>query len=213
MANAKGFFSSSVSFVFLLLLICSCGAESAVSDTYPENRRELLRAFRNSPKIIISYSHDTPYSAFYDSVAQSISSKESEIEILVKADDAISAEDLQTHAMLFLGKLPNSGMLSSMARDLPISFSEKALKIQDATFEEEGVILHLNTYPNPLNPSMPLWMTTGRQDEDVVQWFKDTPNGRNLNTWRQWGVEVFQGSQKLAMGQFAYSSDAPWQIS
>lgn len=213
MTNAKGIFSSSVSFVFLLLLICSCGAESAVSDSYPENRRELLRAFRKSPKIIISYAHASPYSAFYDSVAQSIASRESEIEVLVKADDAIHAEDLQTHAMLFLGKLPTSGMLSPVARDLPISFSEEALTIQEATFEEEGVILHLNTYPNPLNPSMPLWLTTGSQDEDIVQWFKDTPNGRNLNTWRQWGVEVFQGSQKLAMGQFAYSSDAPWQIS
>ncbi|MEM9934453.1 MAG: hypothetical protein AAF824_12590 [Bacteroidota bacterium] len=216
MGKANSILHLSRQIILLLLLstlISSCGAEFASSDPYPKNRRELLRSFRESGKLIISYSHNSPYHAYYDSLAHQMLTRNDRISTTVKTDQQLTKEDLQSHALLFMGTLPSTGPLSSLAGSLPVTFSKQCIDILGSRFEEEGMVVNVNTYPNPLNPMMPIWLTTGLTDEAIIDWLNRVPEGRAISIWGQWGIEVFGKEEKLAMGQFAYAGATPWKIS
>ncbi|MEO1624899.1 MAG: hypothetical protein AAFV25_07060 [Bacteroidota bacterium] len=174
----------------------------------PENTlpslQELNERFWQARKITIVYPAASPQSKDLQRLADSLHQNiRRYIEVTIKTDEEVQAEDWTKRALLLLGCPDNHQLLQELLPDLPFDFQNQQLQFDGQTFAHPTSSLVLPFYPNPLEPSMPLAVVTANSDQALLEFMtKQLAKGWRLFGFGNWGYELFQNNQRILLGLF-----------
>ncbi|MCG8605972.1 hypothetical protein MJD09_13395, partial [bacterium] len=131
------------------------------------------------------------------------------LEIVSKPDTAVTDEDIESYPLSILGSLGGNSLLARMQGSLPIKNIDSQLTIESLLTLNDNDVYSLSIYPNPLKPSLPISVTTGKSDESILEFLsKPTPQGY----FRAAEFAVFRDGQRIVLGFFEQKGRAPWTI-
>jgi len=119
----------------------------------------------------------------------------------VMSDEAALKMDWNAHGAVLYGTTRSNALLARWAARLPFRLGDGEITIAGITFKGPGVRL-IAAVPNPENPSLPLLIYTGTEDEAVV----------GIHALRH-GAEdfvVYRGDRKAASGRFGKDGARWW---
>ena len=193
---------------FLSLLGCHAQTQNVAEDDNPlPTRRQLARAFWNNHPYLIVYGNQNPlYGNKYKAVAEKIRQRLSDREVIVKADDEVTQQELAENILFLVGTPSSNQMIARLTGSLPIRFDKNCFSFSGKTYADSACVFSLPLYPNPLAPSLPVSLLTGISDAAISALY--------ANHWEsllreRWGYAIYQNNQRTVMGSL---SDSSWQV-
>ncbi len=145
----------------------------------------------------------------YKKCAEESVQKNRFVEMIVKPDTAVTAEDIQTIPISLIGTPTSNLLLRKMSDSLPIQFKNNNFSINKIITSEDQDIYSLRSYPNPLNLSMPIFLTTGNNDKRVIDFLARQDQSSVFTA----GDFVVYRDDKVALwGLFKQVKNGPWEI-
>ena len=87
-------------------------------------------------------------------------------------------------------------MLQELQTKLPIELNDSTFTFEEKTYSKETDVLKLFFYPNPYNPSLPLYLLTGNSNDYIQRFLEDNyPQDWGRLLWSSWGYEVHQKNE------------------
>ncbi|MCH6560310.1 hypothetical protein IH799_08160 [candidate division KSB1 bacterium] len=153
----------------------SAEESTVANDKKWPSKRELTRKLWQTRKMLQVYGTGNPeFTAGYKKCAEESIGKNRFVEIIVKPDTAVTAEDIQSMPISLIGTPQSNLLLRKVVDALPVQFIKGNFSIDKIISSEHNDIFQIRSYPNPLNPSMPLFVTTGNNDRRVIEFVSHT---------------------------------------
>lgn len=164
-------------------------------------RSALLQKFADGQKLtVVYYEGDRDLMAQACGVLEDFFHGSKDIEWV--SDMALHPTDLTGKSVLMVGDHRHH-LLKMLLEKMPLDMSETAFKFHDKTFDQDSDVLTM-VYPNPVDPTMPLFLLTGNQAKNLYPYIS-TPFARQ-------SVTVFRKNKIILEGQFVHEPDIPWQL-
>jgi len=199
----------------LLFLLLACDLNSEVNTTPtvptledPPTRRALFRKQYELKEIhLITQKSKTDYSELWKSMTGEIGRG-----LIPKfsTDDKWEKEDLSTKVIFLIGTWKDHEVIKQFQKEMPFSFQEKNLTFAQKEFQDPSNIIRISLFPNPLNPTIPMYLLSGNTDEEIIKFIK----GQYQNNWRNFvrssfGYQVYEKGKCQLTGFF---SESTWEI-
>jgi len=204
------FLSSFLSAVCLIVITQSCDIQGQQPQKQQDQVtiRDLYRKLRNHQRILIvdGWSNDSYRRELRDLVK---SYHQQRWQLEVKSYNQISSDDLISQPAILVGHSDQNFWISKFRDRLPFSVSGGNLIVGNDNFPYDTHGLALSYFPNPLNAEMPLGIITAGNES--LLW--DLVNHRlNLFNRGNWGYEVYQGVNRVLLGNLSQSGNHRWTV-
>ena len=205
-----GFAVLGVLFVGLTWMQSSQFAPSSDAETWPTRRALRNKLFQMRQWLWVYGTGDpnaaTEYRRFAESQADLTFRN---IEIVVKADTAVSETELRSRPVTLVGTPESNRWLRAVLPGLPLTYRDGRLALDRLLTLENRDVLSISLYPNPLAPSLPLSLITANRDDAVLDFVS------RVRRW--WYVRlgefvVERQGQRLVLGFFKQNKTRPWSI-
>lgn len=135
------------------------------------SRQELMRQLFAQQRLHIVYSGAQQairqgYESFYREHAG-----RRRIKITAFADRDFALDSLGAAPLRLVGALSSNRALQALLPQLPVESNEEGFVFAGRSYRDSTDVLQL-FYPNPRNPAMPLWITTGNSDAAILEHLK-----------------------------------------
>ena len=181
----------------------------------PINPRMFRRALYQGGKLFLIYgTHEERYAESLLETAKSLAQSYGDrLEVkLVPATD-LSTDSLATHPSIYLGPVGGLSILDSLLPDLPFDLSGDSLYFAQKPYSIAQRVWHLRSYPNPLNPYLPLGIITGVSTEAILSYINERLRRENNRFGRSpWDYELIQGDERMMMGYFSHKPEDAWSF-
>lgn len=177
-------------------------------ETWP-SKRDLWQKMREIRKELIVYgTGDRAACRAYRQFAEDYARRGRWYEFVAKADTAITAEEIRQFPLWLIGTPKSNSVLRRLREGLPFRYEEEGLAMGRYAFDDSSDVFVLSRYPNPLQPDLPISVTTGNDDAVVVH-FLESQHARSL---RGGDFRAFRGGLSLLLGFFRQEGGGPWLI-
>jgi len=201
--------------ICLLLSLFSCqinGQQHSVekSDNELPTRRELANPLWELKSATVVYPDESQLFTSEDiATIKRLESEEERFKITAIPANKLTEKDLREKIIVLVGTPKSNEWIAKLLPQLPFEISENWLSFDGQKFTDSSTVFKLPFYPNPLNPKLPLQITTGLNNVAVVDYINDfLENEQYFFEWSSWGYELFQRQQRIIFGNF---SDREWQ--
>lgn len=206
----------SLSALLLLTIVLTISLQSGLSEKFLNRdgvewstRRELFGKLRDIRKILFAYGTGNPeFLAAYRNYAQQIQTG-GWLEIIVKPDTAVTAQDLKSYPLWIIGTPASNSLLGRMKSALPVKISTSAISVKGFPSLEDKDVYTLSIFPNPLEPTLPISVTTGRSDQGILD-FLEKSSRRSM--FQVGEFAVYREGQRIVLGFFEQEDNGPWTI-
>ncbi|MFQ5709758.1 MAG: hypothetical protein ACE5HO_20070 [bacterium] len=171
-------------------------------------KRQLRRKLYEIRKELLVYGTGNEQAAAYQRFAENLASRVRGIDMIVKADSAVTEEELRSLPVWLVGTPSANSILKKIQGGLPVRPGDNGFVVAHYTFSDQSDIYTLGFYPNPLNRSLPIMVTSGNSDASILSHLQD----RN-----HWGLfpgdlQVMRDGLGVAYGFFRQSESGPWVL-
>ena len=179
----------------------------------PINPRMFRRALYQQGKLLLVYG--THEEGYLDPLREAASALAESYGDRIKVDlvpvTSFSPDSLASHPCLYLGTPSELPLADSLRPGLPFYFSGDSLFFAQKPYVMTQHIWHLRSYPNPLNPYLPLGMIMGTSTESLVAYVNERVQLENNRFARSpWDYELVRGSERVMMGYFSHKPENAW---
>jgi hypothetical protein len=203
--------------LFVLLFSCTTQGREPHAAAEPgqkgARRDELIDAYRSMGKLLFVYgTGDSSAASAYRKLLQSISHPRGRVTILVRSDREVTEAELQQSPLYLVGTPANNAVLQRLMPQLPFAMHDDHLQFNARSYAAQPT-LSLGFYPNPLAPHLPLSLTTGLHEQDILSQLEAAFGQQYF--WfsiSSWGYQVRQQGVRQVMGFFDDSDPAQWKI-
>ena len=199
---------------YLLLCLPLSGCQGQASNPVPatlENvtRGDLFRSMRSVGKMLVVYSSaDAEGGEAYRDILQKMSFGRNNPEIIIKDMAEVSAEECRSYPLFLVGNLAASKSNLDLVKLLPAKLRNDGFEFGKQQFAKHHTLM-LSFYPNPLNPSLPLTLVTGGEEQNILALLPDLTSFRR---WGSWGYQIYENERRIVLGDFSQDSDKRWQV-
>ncbi|NIR47899.1 hypothetical protein GWO43_05545 [candidate division KSB1 bacterium] len=212
--NKNKLFGITLSILIILSVLFLQSFDSGDSNTTTDDdrwptRRELFRKIREIRKIVLVYGTGNPETAsVYRDYAEGRARKSSWLEIVAKPDTAVSKNDIESLPISLIGTPDSNSLLRRVQGTLPINIEHGRISVENIISLRDEDVYHLSSYPNPLNPSLSISVTTGNSDKSIVEFLSEYegsyfPGGE---------FGVYRNGERIVLGFFNQGGGRPWTI-
>ena len=188
----------------------SAEESTGANDKKWPSKRELTRKLWQTRKMLQVYGTGNPeFTAGYKKCAEESIGKNRFVEIIVKPDTAVTAEDIQSMPISLIGTPQSNLLLRKVVDALPVQFIKGNFSIDKIISSEHNDIFQIRSYPNPLNRSMPIFVTTGNNDRRVIEFISHTDQS---NIFMAGDFVVYRDDKVALWGLFKQVKNGPWEI-
>ncbi len=198
--------------VFILQSFGFMSAEtfSNSNDKKWPSKRELRTKLWRARKILWVYGTGNPdFAAAYRKSAENSVKVNRHVKIIVKPDTVVTLEDIKSIPLSLIGTPASNSLLGKVAEALPIDFKDGRISMDQMISAEENDVLSLRNYPNPLNPSMPIYVTTGNNDASIVAHLSGS---QEAGLFPAGDFVVYRNRKVVLWGLFKQENNGPWEI-
>ena len=179
----------------------------------PTNPRMLRRAMFQTGKLLWVYgTGDAKSARSYEELGKQLANSYGDrIEVEVLPDTGFIDAHMGKGAVELMGTPANNSVLKRMLKNLPFGIQRDSLFFSDKSYKLARKVWVLQTYPNPLNPLLPLKVVTGSSDQEVLRYLQQIQLTRNNRFYRNpWDYELWEGSERKMMGYFSHERENAW---
>lgn len=174
------------------------------------SRGNLLRSFRASGKMLVVYPARSADADKYRSTLEKWSKAARRSQFVVLPDTSLS-EEMASQLPLFLIGSPQEHLwLQKWADRLPFSLQNDSLQFLDRRLPPSSV-LQIGFYPNPIQPSLPLCISTALHTEDLLPLFEQAAPGYGGSWAGSWGYQLKEGGITRMLGFFEENGPLAWK--
>ncbi|RMF60474.1 MAG: hypothetical protein D6743_14880, partial [Calditrichaeota bacterium] len=202
-----------LSLVFVLLQSFSFrpnGEPSGLSrnGSWPTSR-ELSRKLWELRKVLVVYATGNSKAAGeYEKIASRLAEKTRWFRFMVAADTSVSEDELKSLPLILVGTPASNSVLHRIQRSFPFHFSEEGFSAPDLFTANKRDVVVVPMFPNPLQRSLPLAVITGKDDEAILAFWRDSERfypGRAE-------FRVMRDGQRVVHGFFLADGKGSWKI-
>ncbi len=194
---------------FLLSAGCHSKGQSPNEDRLP-TRRELSNLLRQNRTLTLVYPSDKKYQDFYQNMVKELA-KNSRFRFEVKGveDKDLKRENIEKEILFIIGNVASSKTLTALKNKLPVKLEAHSFEFDNKTYRNSNAIFKLAIYPNPLNPTLPIYLLTGNDNRTIYQFLNQQYANNWLHLFRSWGYEIYQNKSLKVAGYF---SESTWRL-
>jgi len=167
--------------IFLCLLnIIACTSTGQTElpnntkDTEKPTKRQLRQSLRDQASITIVYGNqDLELAKAYQQILEQGAINFRWIDIVIKNESQLSDEAFKEQIIYLVGTPLSNARLAQIADQVPLQFGKDKFHFAEKEFAQEGDVINVASYPNPLNPSIPINLLTGVNDQSILQHLKN----------------------------------------
>jgi hypothetical protein len=203
--------------VLLLLVLLACSPQNAHPIDNPvddgTHREALIEAYRATRTMLFVYgTGDSSASKEYRALLAGMGAAGSRMKLIVRSDREVTDAELHAHALYLIGTPQNNAVLKRLLPQLPFAVTAQTLDFNQHQYGDHPT-LSLGFYPTPLAPDLPLSLTTGVHEADVLAQVRKT-FGQAFYWFAlgNWGYELQDGGRRKVMGFFDESDPKQWKI-
>lgn len=180
------------------------------TETRWPSQRELYRKLRDVRKVLLIYgTGNSETAAAYRKRAEFYANSSRWLEVIVKPDTAVTSAELKSMPLSLVGSPSSNRILRRMLPDLPIAFEGRNVRVENLMSLQPQDVYYLSMYPNPLEPALPISVTTGHDDEAILDALAE-PVRHFYSAGDFW---IARHQQKIVLGFFEQENGSPWTIS
>ena len=131
-------------------------------------------------------------------------------DVVVRSAAEVGADDIATKNLILFGTAETNPMIAKIAKELPVQWRDKQVKLGDQTFDS-GQFVPALVYPNPLNPQRYIVINSGFTFREYAY----LNNARQIAMLPDWAIiDVTTGSNSQSPGKIAASGffDEAWRL-
>ncbi|MEN0003058.1 MAG: hypothetical protein AAF798_02900 [Bacteroidota bacterium] len=189
---------------------CQIADSPTLEATPLPSRSELRQSLRSEGKVLFIYqAKDQALAEGYRSIIQKMEQSDRfRYAIEMKEAAQVDTADLHQKVLILMGAFDESPTLQPLFAQLPLTYTEQGVAFNKKHYADPAHVLKLSFYPNPLHPSLPLYLITGNSDQAIQDLMQDKYAREWADLfWRSWGYEVYQNGELLMLGNYA---DSTW---
>ncbi len=202
-----------IGFGFLCLSNCACSPTNTVDQiknqnnvkdkSTPSSLQNLRRTFRQKRMVTVVYGEkDQALAKKYQQLFSRTQIK-GYLQVEFKNEKNISPEELTTKILCLIGTPRSNALLEKMSSQLPLHFSDQSFDFHQKKYDQIDHIFQLAFYPNPNNPSLPINILSGNDDEAIFDYLQKRLNDSDFNLfWFNWSYEIFNKDHRILLGFF-----------
>ncbi|NNE29890.1 MAG: hypothetical protein HKN16_09645 [Saprospiraceae bacterium] len=200
---------------FLVLSFMSCApvqdSKPLTASLNPEpnskpTRNSLIRKQFDINEILVAYSGDDAeqqkaWKEFFEEVGGDTYRN---IKLNFIPADEVSKEDHLNTPVLIVGTFSQNVLLRTYEKKLPFKVGDNIIQFAGKKFSDPHAVLQISTFPNPNNPTIPIYVCTGISEEAIRNHIKLKLNddwGRML--WDAFSYQVYQADVCRMRGAFS----------
>jgi hypothetical protein len=205
--------------IFPLSLLTSCTTlESQSTEYVRDDSRSLRRALFDHKQMLLVYGVGETEASDFAQWAQELAANSRRIEIIIRNDQEITTEELNSHPTFLIGSFPRYSIVHDLIDQLPFSSSGSKMAYQEIPLKTEREVGILSYYPHPCIPQFPIGAVLGDNDQEILSLVKENANmGFYRSIWSRWGYQIYRNGQRTLLGNFNQDwepdSILKWQFS
>ncbi|MFK7981692.1 MAG: hypothetical protein AB8G86_17040 [Saprospiraceae bacterium] len=200
-----------LSTLFLISSTCNSGGHTkltpstieatAVDENRLPTRRAFRRILRKADSLTLVYPANKTSERFYQTRIAAMNKNE-RFDMYVKGvkETELTETHLKKEILMIIGNVSNNPLLDKLQQDLPVVLSPNSFVFDKKEYATKDAIFKLFPYPNPYNQSLPMYLLTGNDNQQIEQFLMDYyPENLPRMMWSSFGYKVHQaGEMKVA---------------
>ena len=198
----------------LLLLLFGYGMPSGCQNPAAEQRPQMATTY--PPKDTLRQSFFAARSLrilFPEGLAESarnIKASMQNISVELIQADTFQKEQLAAGAVMLLGSPQSNPAIRLLPEGFALNWTEGKIQLNGKALQASSSVAFLSFHPNPFAPRFPIYIATAYDQAELKQAL-DRRYAENTSFfgWGSWQYELFEGQQRILMGQYDPQSWVP----
>ena len=201
--------------LFFFSPTCNSGGQfqniaTAIEDQLP-TRRELRNVLREKRAITVIYPSNKKYEAFYQKRVEVLNNnKRLDLTVTGIKETDFKKEELTNEILFIIGNVDSNSVIKEFQGLLPVELKQQSFTFDKKKYTDTNALFKLFLYPNPLQPSLPIYLITGNDDNAIYEFLKENySEDWSRMLWSSWGYEVYHNKELKVSG---YLSETNWEL-
>lgn len=172
---------------------------------------QMFDVLRKKGELLVVYGDQGQYTEEYKKLALSIAGNFQRIKVEVKPSSEVDSTIAASVPVFLLGSPQANPTIVELLKNSPVTFGQQGFEFNKKQYQKPSHLISFGLYPNP--PNWPISIFSGNSDKEILANLEKlyAGNWRRV-VWGMWGYQVFDGRQRLLLGEFTQSQKGQVQV-